>query len=142
MNKVILAGNLGSDAELKYFEGSGNSVLNFSVATTEKWKDRDGNKKEKTNWHRCQLNGKRAEALAQYLTKGTKVLVTGSVQYREFEKDGQKRTATDIRVDDVEFLGSGKRQDEGDGEPATARRASSASSRADDADIGSDEIPF
>lgn len=149
MNKVILAGNLGADAELKTFD-NGNSVLNFRLATTEKWKDRDGNKKEKTNWHSCQLNGKRGESLAQYLTKGTKVIVTGSVQYREYEKEGVKRYATDIRVDDLEFTGGGKRQEDGEG-GGYERRARQAPDQDPNngaetndfgSDFGTDEVPF
>lgn len=116
MNRCVLIGNLGQDAELKVL-GSGDSVLKFSLATTEKWKDRDGNQKERTEWHRCNLFGKRAESLAQYLTKGTKLAVEGSIQYGSYEKDGVKHYTTDIRVNNVEFVGGGKKQAAEDAAP-------------------------
>lgn len=108
MNRVTLIGNLGNDAELKTF-GDGNSVLNFSVATSEKWTDKvSGEKKEKTEWHRCKLFGKRAGALANHLLKGTKIAVTGSIETRSYDKDGQKLYVTEIKVLDVEFCGGPK----------------------------------
>lgn len=109
MQKLFVVGNLGQDAELKVF-GDGNSVLNFSVASTEKWNDKStGERKERTEWFRCKMGGKRANALAQYLTKGTKVAVTGSLETRTYEKDGVKHYATDVRVQDVEFCGGGNK---------------------------------
>ncbi len=108
MNKVILIGNLGNAGELKVF-GDGNTVLNFSVATSEKWTDKQtGEKKEKTEWHRCKLFGKRGQSLAQYMTKGTKVAVTGAIETRSYDKDGVKHYATEIKVLDVELLGGPK----------------------------------
>lgn len=105
MNRVVLIGNLGADADLKVF-GDGNSVLNFSVATSEKWTDKtSGEKKEKTEWHRCKKFGK-SGALAEYLKKGTKVAVEGSVRYGSYEKDGVKQYTTEINVDRLELLGS------------------------------------
>lgn len=108
MNRATLIGNLGADADLKVFP-DGNGVLNFSVATSEKWKDKTtGEKKEKTEWHRCKLFGPRANSLAQYMLKGTKVAVTGSIETRSYEKDGVKQYATEIKVLDVEFCGGPK----------------------------------
>jgi single-strand DNA-binding protein len=108
MNKVFLMGNLGTDAELK--KVNDNSVLNFRIAVNQTWKDAKGEKKERTDWFSCALWGKRAEALAQYLTKGTRLVVEGELRTREYEKDGVKHYATDINVSNVEFAGGGKRE--------------------------------
>lgn len=137
-NQVVLLGNLGKDAELKLL-GEDNAVLNFSVATSEKFKNKAGEEKETTQWHRCALWGKRAKSLAKYLTKGTKVLVTGSVEYRKVEKDGAATYFTDIKVTDVRFAGGGKKS-EGSSDD-------SGDSGGDDlgADLGGgsdDDIPF
>lgn len=130
MNTCTLIGNLGKDAEVHVF-GDGQAVLNFSVATSEKWTDKkSGEKKEKTEWHRCKYFTKGAANLAPYLTKGSKVAVTGAIQYGSFEKDGVKQYTTDIRVDRLELLGS-------KGTPAQ----SNDSAPSDDA-AGDDEIPF
>ena len=106
VNKVILVGNLGRDAEMKQTP-SGSSVSSFSVATTEKWTGKDGQKQEKTEWHRCVLWGKQAEAVSQYLTKGKQVYLEGRLETRQWEKDGQKHYSTEIKVDNVVLLGGG-----------------------------------
>lgn len=108
VNKVIVVGNLGRDAEMKHTP-SGSAVSSFSVATTEKWTGKDGQKQEKTEWHRCVLWGKQAEAVSQYLTKGKQVYVEGKLETRAWEKDGQKHYSTEIRVDNVVLLGGGER---------------------------------
>jgi single-strand DNA-binding protein len=106
MNVCTLIGNLGADAEVKVF-GDGQAVLNFSLATSEKWTDKKtGEKKEKTEWHRLKYFTKGAANLAPYLTKGSKVAVQGSIQYGTYEKDGVKMYSTDIKVDRLELLGS------------------------------------
>ncbi len=135
MNKVILVGNLGSDGELKVF-GDSNSVLNFSVATSEKWTDKQsGEKKEKTEWHRCKLFGKRGESLAQYMKKGTKVAVTGAIETRSYEKDGVKQYTTEIKVLDLELHGGGAKG-------ATQAPPNADPDALDAPGDGEDEIPF
>lgn len=109
MNEVFLLGNLGNDAELRVTAG-GKSVLKFSLATSEKWTDAKGEKQEKTQWHRCVFWNDRGEKLAQYLTKGTKLVVRGSIDYGSYDKDGTKVYTTDIKVRNVEFAG-GKNSD-------------------------------
>lgn len=105
MNRVILIGNLGADAELKY-TNSGQPVLSMRLATSEKWQGKDGQQQERTDWHSLTLWGKRAEALAKYLTKGSRIAIQGRIQYREYEdRSGNRRWSTDIIVDDVELLG-------------------------------------
>lgn len=103
LNKVMVIGNLGADPELKNING--NPVCNLSVATSEKWTDKQGQKQEKTEWHRVTVWGKTAENCAKYLMKGKKVYVEGKLQTRSWEDpQGQKRYSTDIVAQTVQFL--------------------------------------
>src|SRR5205814_1557664 len=109
VNKVILVGNLGRDAELRYTP-SGTAIAKFSLATTEKWTDKSGGPQERTEWHNIDLWGKQAETLAEYLTKGKQVYVEGRLQSDEYtDKDGNKRKTTRVRCDRVVLLGGGGR---------------------------------
>jgi single-strand DNA-binding protein len=105
VNKVILVGNLGRDPELRYTQG-GQAVANFTLATNEKWSDKQGNAQERTEWHRIVVWGKQGENCAQYLQKGRSCYIEGRLQTREWEdKDGNKRTTTEINAQTVQFLG-------------------------------------
>ena len=107
VNKVILVGNLGRDAELRYTPG-GAAVATLNLATTEVWNDRNSQRQEKTEWHRVVLWGKQAESLTEYLTKGKQVYVEGRLQTRQWDdKDGNKRYTTEIRGDRIVLLGGG-----------------------------------
>jgi len=107
VNKVILVGNLGRDAELRYTPG-GTAVSKFSVATTETWNDKSGQRQERTEWHNIDLWGKQAETLTEYLVKGKQVYVEGRLQTDEYtDKDGVKRKSTRVRSDRVVLLGGG-----------------------------------
>jgi single-strand DNA-binding protein len=107
VNKVILVGNLGRDAELRYTPG-GAAVATLNMATTEVWNDKGGQRQEKTEWHRVVLWGKSAESLAEYLTKGKQIYIEGRLQTRQWDdKDGNKRYTTEIRSDKVVLLGGG-----------------------------------
>jgi len=107
VNKVILVGNLGRDAELRYTPG-GAAVATINMATTEVWNDKGGQRQEKTEWHRVVLWGKSAESLTEYLTKGKQIYVEGRLQTRQWDdKDGNKRYTTEIRGDRIVLLGSG-----------------------------------
>lgn len=107
VNKVILVGNLGRDAELRYTPG-GAAVATLNMATTEVWNDKQGQRQEKTEWHRVVLWGKSAESLTEYLTKGKQIYVEGRLQTRQWDdKDGNKRYTTEIRGDRVVLLGGG-----------------------------------
>ena len=97
INKVILIGNLGSNPELKY-SSNGNSVAIFFIATSETWKDKSGQKQEKTEWHRISVFGKLAEIVEQYYDKGTKAYIEGKLETRKYQKDGQDHYATGIIV--------------------------------------------
>ncbi len=105
VNKVILVGNLGRDPELRYIQ-SGQAVANFSLATSDRWRDKEGNNQERTEWHRIVVWGKSAENCAQYLQKGRSVYVEGRLQTQEWEdKEGIKRKTTEVVAQIVQFLG-------------------------------------
>lgn len=107
LNKVLLIGNLGRDAELRYTPG-GTAVSKFSMATTETWNDKAGERQERTEWHYCTIWGKQAESLTEYLTKGKQVYVEGKLQTSEYtDKEGIERKSTGIRVDRLVLLGGG-----------------------------------
>ena len=106
VNKVILIGNLGSDPEVKYTP-NGAPVANFSLATNESWNDKDGQRQERTEWHRLVLWSKLAEIAGQYLKKGAKIYVEGRLQTRSWDdQSGQKRYMTEIVVNDMQMLDS------------------------------------
>ena len=106
VNKVIIVGNLGKDPEMRSFP-SGDQVANVTIATTDKWKDKQsGEMKEATEWHRVVFNGRLAEIVGQYLRKGSQVYVEGSLRTRSWEKDGVKQYSTEIRADQMQMLGS------------------------------------
>jgi single-strand DNA-binding protein len=105
INKVILIGRLGADPELKTVTG-GNNVARLSVATSENWTDREGQKQERTEWHRIVVWGKLAELCGKYLSKGRQVYVEGRLQTRSWEdQQGQKKYSTEIVANTVQFLG-------------------------------------
>ena len=107
VNKVILVGNLGRDAELRYTPG-GAAVAKFSIATTEVWNDKGGQRQERTEWHNIDLWGKQAESLSEYLVKGKQVYVEGRLQTDEYtDKEGVKRKSTKVRCDRVVLLSGG-----------------------------------
>src|SRR4249920_3055318 len=106
VNKVILIGNLGRDPETRYMP-DGGAITNISVATTEAWKDKNGEKQEKTEWHRVAFFGKLAEIAGEYLKKGSPVYIEGRLQTRKWQdKDGQDRYTTEIVANEMKMLGS------------------------------------
>jgi single-strand DNA-binding protein len=110
LNKVMLLGNLGQDPELKMIAG-GQAVLNIRLATTESYLDRNNTRQERTDWHTVTVWGKRAEALSKILSKGSQIFVEGRIQTRSYEKNGEKRYATDIVANNI--LLTGRRGGEG-----------------------------
>jgi single-strand DNA-binding protein len=105
VNKVILIGNLGRDPELRY-TASGTAVANFTLATSENIRTKDGGREDRTEWHRIVAWARTAELCAQYLSKGRSVYIEGRLQTREWEdKEGQKRRTTEIVANTVQFLG-------------------------------------
>lgn len=136
MNKVILIGRLGKDAEVKWTP-SGVSVTRFSLATSERWKDKQsGEWKEETEWHN--VTQWRAEALAQHLTKGKAICVEGKIKTRSYEdKDGQKRYSTEIVAEKVEFVGDKQHSGDSGGIVSQPRSAQAKST-----EITDDDLPF
>lgn len=107
VNKVILVGRLGKDPEIRATPG-GQSVCNFSIATSENWTDKQGQKQERTEWHRIVVWGKIAEVCGQHLSKGRQVYIEGRLQTRSWDdKTGQKRYTTEVVASTVQFLGAG-----------------------------------
>ena len=154
VNKVILVGNLGRDAELRYTPG-GAAVSTLNLATTEVFKDREGQKKEDTQWHRVILWGKTAESLQDYLTKGKQIYVEGKLQTRKWkDKDGNDKYTTEVRGDRVVLLsgGGGGARGEAGGAERSGTSRSGSSSTADDSmnqgepggsvELTDDDIPF
>ena len=142
VNKVILVGNLGRDAELRYTPG-GAAVAKFSLATTETWNDKSGQKQERTEWHNIDIWGKQAETLTEYLRKGKQVYVEGRLQTDEYtDKEGIKRKSTKIRGDRIVLLGGGG----GRGAGGYAREESTGThapaSEAPSEPLTDDDIPF
>ena len=133
VNKVILVGNLGRDPEMRTFP-SGDQVANVTLATTDKWKDKQsGEAREHTEWHRLVFNGRLAEIAGQYLRKGSQIYVEGSIRTRKWQDQasGQDRYSTEIRVDQMQMLGSrqgmgGPSDDGGGGDYEAPRRAPAA----------------
>lgn len=149
VNKVILIGNLGRDPEVRFLP-SGEAVANFSIATTEKWKDKSGELKEQTEWHRISFFGRQAEICGEYLKKGSAVYVEGRLQTRKWtDKDGNERYTTEIRGDRMQLLG-GRGAGAGGAEPMAREPASAAPSKGGQKASGSsdpfgqmdDDIPF
>jgi single-strand DNA-binding protein len=153
VNKVILVGNLGADPELKYTPSS-RPLCNLRIATTDVFKDKSGQRQERTEWHRVTVWGDQAENCNKYLSKGRSVYIEGRLQTRSYDKDGQKHYATDVVADRVVFLGSGGGGEGGarggGGGGGGGGRQGSGSSRdsgpPDDGDapapVSDDDIPF
>ncbi len=146
VNKVILLGRLGQDPELKYTPG-GSPVCNFSLATTESWTDKAGQKQEKTEWHKVVVWGKLAELCNQYLSKGRQAFLEGRLQTRAWDdKDGNKRYTTEILASTVQFIGGPSASTNNsagvDSSYSQAPAPTQEYQIASDASFAADDIPF
>jgi single-strand DNA-binding protein len=149
VNKVIIVGNMGRDAEVRYTPG-GAAVATLSLATTDVWNDKAGQRQEKTEWHRVVVWGKQAETLAEYLTKGRQIYVEGRLQTRQWDdKDGNKRYTTEIRSDRIVLLGgrgggAGEGGGGGGGDYGSPRPTSSGGGApaSGPPELTEDDIPF
>lgn len=148
VNKVILIGRLGNNPEMRS-TGSGSSVANFNLATSENWTDKNGQKQERTEWHRIVVWGKLAELCGQYLSKGRQCFVEGRLQTRSWDdKDGNKRYTTEIIATTVQFLGAGAGANAGAGAYTGAQNSSTDSAmempaaQMTESSFTEDEIPF
>jgi single-strand DNA-binding protein len=165
VNKVILVGNLGRDPEVRYMP-NGEAVCNFSIATTDSWKDKSGQKQERTEWHNIVMYRRLAEIAGEFLKKGRPVYIEGRLQTRKWQtKEGQDRYTTEIIADQMQMLGGGGREGGAPFDPADENQSApmgnssamsnsapmnnsapmgnpSASSPAGDFDAFEDDIPF
>lgn len=140
-NKIVIVGYLGRDPEIRYLP-DGTAVCNFSIATTERRKDRSGDSQDVTTWFRVNVWGKQAESANQYLSKGRQVYVEGRLTQQEYtDREGNHRTSLDVRATDVHFLGA-----RGDDTSHSSSSSPSASRSSDtgsaSGDEGEDEVPF
>ena len=141
VNKVITLGHLGRDPEMRYSE-DGKAIANFSLATSESFKDKDGNKQERTEWHRVVLFGRIAEIAGEYLRKGSMAYVEGRLQTRKWtDKEGQERYTTEIIGDRLQLIG-GKKSEEGGSEHAPAPASRGGNTPPPVEDFPDDDIPF
>ena len=129
LNKVLLIGTLGKDPDVRYAQ-SGAALTSISVATNESWKDKDGNKQERTEWHRVKFFGRLAEIAGEYLKKGAQVYIEGALRTEKYtDKQGVEKYTTDIIASEMQMLGgkreeSGERSDEHSGENTTGNSSS------------------
>jgi single-strand DNA-binding protein len=135
LNKVLIIGNLGADPEIKYTQ-AGSPVANLSVATSERWKDKNtGEQKEQVEWHRVVIFGRLAEIAEQYLKKGSKIFVEGKLQTRDWEdSEGKKRYTTEVVAREMTMLDS-------KGDSIESSSSTGSSSKADN-DKFEEDIPF
>ena len=120
---MILIGNLGKDPETRFMP-NGDAVCNFSIATTDSWKDKEGNKQERTEWHNIVIYRKLAEIAGQYLKKGSQVYLEGRLQTRKWQtKEGQDRYTTEIIADQMQMLGGRNDKEQQEPKPAQAPSA-------------------
>lgn len=143
LNKVILIGRLGRDPEVRYMP-NGEAVCNFSVATSESWKDKNGQRQESTEWHNVTMYRKLAEVAGKYLTKGSQVYLEGKIQSRKYQgKDGIERTAYEIIANEMKMLGGGNDGQQAQSAqaetPTPPRRQAAPATPVEDID---DDVPF
>ncbi len=136
VNKVILVGRLGRDPETRY-TGAGQAVANFSLATDESYKDKNGERQKRTEWHKIVVWGKQAEIAQQYLKKGSLIFIEGRIQSREWQdKEGQKRTSFEIVANNFRMLG-GRAEGAAAGAGGAARSGDDSETHAAPADDSS-----
>jgi single-strand DNA-binding protein len=146
LNQAQIIGHLGKDPEVRYLP-SGEAVANFSIATTEKWKDKNsGEQREETEWHRISVFGRLAEIVGEYLKKGSLVFIQGKIKTRKYtDKDGAERYATEIRAETMKMLGGrqdGERSAPPAQRPAAPQRQQAPAAAPSGFDDMDDDIPF
>lgn len=144
VNRVIVLGNLGRDPETRYTTG-GDAVTNINLATSEQWKDKSGEKQEKTEWHRIVLFGRQAEVAGEYLHKGDTIYIEGRLQTRKYtDKDGVEKYATEIVGDRMQFIKTKREEGEGGGQQRAPAKAGgqTGKSRNSSHDDFDDDLPF
>jgi len=140
VNRVTIIGNMGKDPDMRFLP-SGEAVATFSIATTETWKDKQGGKQERTDWHRVEFIGRTAEVCGEYLKKGAPVYIEGRIQYDKWtDKDGVEKTMTKIRGDRMQMLG-GKSDGERRSQPEPSEPKPEPQRKSAPVDFD-DDIPF
>ena len=132
LNKVMLIGNVGVDPEYRT-TATGTAVISLTLATNEKWTDKQGAKQEKTEWHRVAMFNKLAELANQYVKKGSKIYIEGKITTNSYEKNGEKRYSTEIIANSMQFL---------DSKPKDSEPRQQAQSNSQFGDDFNDDIPF
>lgn len=132
LNKALLIGRLGKDPETRYTQ-SGLAISSFSIATSEKFKNKSGEMEERTEWHNCTAFGKQAETIERYLKKGSQVYVEGQIRTEKYDKDGQTRYSTKIIVSGFQFL---------DSKPSSQQTAPEPANYPPTQQGSDDDIPF
>lgn len=142
VNRVILIGNLGKDPETRYMP-NGEAVTNITLATTDTWKDKNGGKQEKTEWHRVIFYRKLAEIAGEYLKKGRSVYIEGRLETKKWtDKQGVERYTTQIVADTMQMLGSNPNSKPGENNQPTQNNAGAGGGNDDGPDPMNDDIPF
>lgn len=145
VNKVILIGNLGKDPEVRYMS-NGDAVANVTLATTDNWKDKEGQKQEKTEWHRVTFYRKLAEIVEKYLGKGSQIYIEGRLETRKWtDKSGNERYTTEVIAQDMKMMGGkkdGGKPEEKDGRSSHSVRKEPPVKTGTPFDDMDDDIPF
>lgn len=139
-NRVTLIGNLGNDPEVKVFD-SGDKVANFTMATSENYKDKNGEKQTKTEWHNIKVWGNIVAVVEKYLKKGSKVFVEGKITTRSYDKDGEKRYVTEINLQNLKMLDTPRSHDSDDQQQHSSPSEQEPQSNSHTFD-DSDDLPF
>jgi len=141
INKVIIVGNLGNDPDVRYAQ-SGAAITTISVATTDAWKDKDGNQQERTEWHRVKFFGRLAEIAGEYLKKGRQVYIEGSLRTEKYtDKNGVEKYSTDIIADEMQMLGGPAGEGGGGGQRGGGERSERSARPAGGGGRGGDAGP-
>ncbi len=142
LNKVILIGHLGRDPEVRYTTG-GDAVCTLALATSEQWKDKDGEKQERTEWHRVVLWGRRAEVAGEHLKKGAQVYIEGSLRTNKYtDKDGVEKYSTEINGQDMRFLSRASTERSGESQQQRERNEPPKGGGKKQDDFDDPDIPF
>lgn len=141
LNKVQLIGNLGRDPEIRYMP-NGDAVANFSIATSENWKDKSGVKQERTEWHNIVAYRKLAEIIGQYVKSGSSIYIEGKLQTRKWEKDGITRYSTEIIADEMQMLGARTQDNDAGHAKPQAQQNNAPKAQAGGFDDMESDLPF
>lgn len=145
INKVILLGNLGADPEVRFMP-NGDQITNLRLATTRRWKDKNGERKEESEWHRVVLFGGAAKVASEYTKKGSRIYIEGRIRTQQWEKDGEKRYTTEIVGENITLLDRKQDGDQSspssDNKPRSSQGSNQPAPSHDPYDFDDSDIPF